>query len=139
MKRLAAVLVSVLGFAFTANGYRPLTKRPYGSVYAFGYGVFASELPMQSLGVQFTALAAVSRRLPPRIRRFSWLVSALSWLGLLGLRHVGHKANEPLTAALDAGLGPDRRTESGDLWRRPRGRRCDREETRRRTNAADLP
>jgi len=119
VKRLAAVLVSVLGFAFTVNGYRPLTKRPYGSVYAWGYGVFASELPMQSLGVQFTALAAVSRRLPPRISRFSWLLSALSWLGLLGLRHVGRKANEPLTAALDAGLGPDRRTESGDLWKGP--------------------
>ena len=119
MKRLAAVLVSVLGFAFTVNGYRPLTKRPYGSLSAFGYGVFASELPMQSLGVQFTALAAVSRRLPPRIRRFSWLLSTLSWLGLFGLRHVGRKANEPLTAALDAGLGPDRRTESGDLWKRP--------------------
>ncbi|HEX4559485.1 MAG TPA: alpha/beta hydrolase [Mycobacterium sp.] len=111
-------MVSMLGFAFTANGYRPLTKRPYGSLFAFAYGVFASELPMQSLGVQFTALAAVSRRLPPRIRRFSWLLSALSWLGLLGLRHVGRKANEPLTAALDAGLGPDRRTESGDLWKR---------------------
>jgi acetyl esterase/lipase len=119
VKRLAAVLVSVLSFAFTANGYRSLTKRPYGSVSAFGYGVFASELPMQSLANQFTALAAVSRRLPPRIRRFSSLLSALSWLGLLGLRHVGRKANEPLTAALDAGLGPDRRTESGDLWKRP--------------------
>ena len=119
MKRLAAVLVSVLSFAFTANGYRSLTKRPYGSVSAFAYGLFASELPMQSLGIQFTALAAVSRRLPPRIRRSSWLLSAMSWLGLLGLRYVGRNANEPLTAALDAGLGPDRRTESGDLWKRP--------------------
>ena len=119
MKRLAAVLVSVLGLAFTANGYRPLTKHGYGSVFAFAGGVFASELPVQTLGVQLTALAAVSRRLPPRLRRFSWLVSGLSWLGLLGLRHIGHKANEPLTAALDAGLGPDRRTESGDLWKRP--------------------
>jgi acetyl esterase/lipase len=119
VKRLAAVLVSVLSFAFTANGYRSLTKRPYGSVSAFAYGLFASELPMQSLGIQFAALAAVSRRLPPRIRRFSWLLSAMSWLGLLGLRYVGRKANEPLTAALDAGLGPDRRTESGDLWKRP--------------------
>jgi len=119
MKRLAAVLVSVLGLAFTANGYRPLTKHGYGSVFAFAGGVFASELPVQTLGVQLTALAAVSRRLPPRLRRFSWLVSGLSWLGLLGLRHIGHKANEPLTAALDAGLGPERRTESGDLWKRP--------------------
>ena len=119
MKRLAAVLVAVLGLAYTANGYRPLSKRGYGSLFAFSSGVIASELPMQTLFVQLTALAAVSRRLPARVRLFSWLVSALSGLGLVGLRHIGHKANEPLTAALDAGLGPDRRTESGDLWKRP--------------------
>jgi len=119
VKRLAAVLGSVVAFAFTANGYRPLTKHGYGSAYAFSYGLFASELPMQMLGAQLTALALVSRRLSPRIRRFSWLVSALSWLGLLGLRRIGRTANEPLTAALDAGLGADRRTESGDLWKRP--------------------
>ena len=119
MKRLAAVLVSALGLASTANGYRPLTKHGYGSVFAFAYGVFASELPLQTLGVQFAALAALSRRLPARLRLFSWLLSGLSGLGLLGLRHIGHKANEPLTAALDAGLGADRRTESGDLWKRP--------------------
>jgi acetyl esterase/lipase len=48
-------------------------------------------------------------------------VSALSWLGLLGLNRLGHQANLPLTAALDAGLGSDRRTQSGDLWKRPAG------------------
>ena len=56
MKRLAAVLasmVSILGFAFTANGYRPLTKSGYGSMYAFSYGVFASELPLQTLAIQW--------------------------------------------------------------------------------------
>ena len=68
MKRLAAVLVSIVSFAFTANGYRPLTKHGYGSLYAFGYGVFASELPMQVLGAQLIAQAAVLRRLPTRIR-----------------------------------------------------------------------
>ncbi len=119
MKRLAAVLVSVLGLVFTANGYRPLSKRGYGSGYAFGYGVFASELPAQTLGVHLAVLAALSRRLPPGIRRFSWLVAGWSWLGLLGLRHMGRNADEPLTAALDAGLGSGRRTESGDLWKRP--------------------
>jgi acetyl esterase/lipase len=119
VKRLGAVLASILSVAFTANGYRPLSKGGYGSVFAFADGVFASELPLQSLGVQLTALAALSRRLPPRLRRFSWLLTAVSGLGLLGLRRLGHRANEPLTAALDAGLGPDRRTESGDLWKRP--------------------
>ena len=119
LKRLAAPLVSVVSFAFTANGYRPLTKDGYGSVFAFAYGLFASELPLQTS-------ASSSRRWPhcragcrARIRRFSWLMSALSGLGLLGLRQLGHRANEPLTAALDAGLGADRRTESGDLWKRP--------------------
>ncbi|GAB7143556.1 alpha/beta hydrolase [Mycobacterium riyadhense] len=119
MKRIAALLVSITGFAFTANGYRPLTKHGYGSLYAFAYGLVASELPMQTLAAQCAALAALSRRLPPRVLRFAWLVSALSWAGLLGLRHLGRRADEPLTAALDAGLGADRRTESGDLWTRP--------------------
>lgn len=119
MKRLAAVLVSVLGLAFTANGYRPLTRSGYGSLYAFAYGLFASELPMPTLGAQLAALAALSRRLSGRVRLFSWLVATLSAVGLFGLRHLGRTADEPLTAALDEGLGPDRRTESGDLWKRP--------------------
>ncbi|QNI08172.1 alpha/beta hydrolase [Mycobacterium kubicae] len=119
MKRIAAVLGSVLGLAFTANGYRPLSKSGYGSLYAFAYGLFASELPMQTLGAQFAALVGVSRRLSPRVLRLSWLVSAVSWVGLLGLRHLGRSADGPLTAALDAGLGPDRRKDGGELWKRP--------------------
>jgi len=112
-------VVSVLSLVFTANGYRPLTRHGYGSLYAFGYGLFVSELPVPTLAAQVAAFAAVSRRLSPRVRLFSWVVSGLSWLGLLGLRRSGRTANEPLTAALDAELGPDRRTESGDLWQRP--------------------
>ncbi|ORW51767.1 esterase [Mycobacterium paraense] len=119
VRRGAAVLVSALGLAYTANGYRPLTRDRFGSGIVFAHGVFASELPMQTLAVQLAAVATVSRGLPTRPRRLSWLLSAVSWLGLLGLRRVGRRANEPLTAALDAGLGPGRRTESGDLWKGP--------------------
>ncbi|WP_424738921.1 alpha/beta hydrolase fold domain-containing protein [Mycobacterium sp.] len=122
MKRLAAVLasmVSIGGLAFTANGYRPLTKSGYGSMYAFSYGVFASELPLQTIATHAAVQTAVSRWLPRRFRWFSWLASAVSWLGLLGLRRMGHSAHEPLTAALDAGLGSDRRRQAGDLWKRP--------------------
>jgi acetyl esterase/lipase len=118
VRRIAAVLVSLAGLVFTANGYRPLSKRGYGAGYAFAYGLFASELPVQSLAVHFAALLAVSRRLSARVRLISWLVSAVSWVGLLGLRRAGLSANEPLTAALDEGLGADRRTEAGDLWKR---------------------
>ncbi|UQX10362.1 alpha/beta hydrolase [Candidatus Mycobacterium methanotrophicum] len=121
VKKLAAVVNSLAGLAFTANGYKPLSKRGYPSLYAFAFGVFASELPLQILAGHFAVLAALTRRLSPRARRFSWLVSALSWLGLLGLNRVGRAANVPLTAALDAGLGTARRTESGDLWKRPDG------------------
>ena len=73
MKKLAAALGSLAGLAVTANGYRPLTKRGYPSLYAFSFGVFASELPLQMIAAQFAALAAITRRLSPRLRRFSWL------------------------------------------------------------------
>ena len=121
VKKLLAVLAPLAGLAVTADGYQPLSKRGYLSMYAFSFGVFASELPLQLLVSQFALLAAVTRKLPPRLRRFSWLVSALSWLGLVGLHRIGAQADQPLKAALDAGLGPDRRTESGDLWKRPAG------------------
>jgi acetyl esterase/lipase len=121
VKKLSAALASLAGLAVTADGYRPLSKRGYLSIYAFSFGVFASELPLQLIAGQFALLAAVTRKLSPQLRRFSWLVSALSWLGLWGLHRIGRRANVPLTAALDAGLGPDRRTESGDLWKRPAG------------------
>ncbi|UMB72145.1 alpha/beta hydrolase [Mycobacterium paraterrae] len=105
----------------TANGYRPLSKRGYLSMYAFSFGVFASELPLQVIAAQFALLAAVTRKLSPHARKFSWLISALSWLGLLNLNRIGQQSTVPLTAALDAGLGPDRRTQSSDLWKRPAG------------------
>ncbi|HEU4362299.1 MAG TPA: alpha/beta hydrolase [Mycobacterium sp.] len=119
MRRLAAVLGSLAGLAITANGYRPFAKRGYPSMYAFACGVFATELPLQLIAVQSAALAAITRWLSPRVRRFSWLVSAISWLGLAGLNRIGRGANVPLTAALDTGLGADRRTESADIWKRP--------------------
>lgn len=121
VKKLAAVLGSLAGLALTANGYRPLSTRGYPSFYAFVYGLFASELPLQVVVGQFAMLAAVTRRVSPRVRWFSWLVSAVSWLGLLGLNRIGRQSNVPLTAALDAGLGTGRRTESDDLWKRPTG------------------
>jgi len=121
VKKLITALASLAGLAVTANGYQPLSKRGYLSIYAFSFGVFATELPLQLLAGQFALLAAVTRKLSPQSRRFSWLVSALSWLGLLGLHRLATRANVPLTAALDAGLGTDRRTEVEDLWKRPAG------------------
>jgi acetyl esterase/lipase len=119
LKQIGAVVIAILSAALTANGYRPLSKRGYPSMYAFTYGVFASELPLQILAGEAAALAAVSPGAGRRTARAAWLVSALSWLGLLGLYRAGQRADRPLTAALDAGLGVDRRTESGDLWKRP--------------------
>jgi acetyl esterase/lipase len=119
LKQIAAVFIAVISAALAANGYRPLSKRGYPSLYAFTYGVFTSELPLQMLTAEAAALAAVSPGLDRRTRRAAWLVSGLSWLGLLGLYRAGRRADQPLTAALDADLGSDRRTESGDLWKRP--------------------
>ncbi len=41
--------------------------------------------------------------------------------GIAEQSRAGHRANVPLTTALDAGLGPARRTDSAGLWRRPAG------------------
>lgn len=119
MTRLLAVLGSLTGLATTVNGYRPLAKHGYPSLYAFAFGVFASELPLQLIAGQSATLAALSRRLPPRVRRVAWLVSALSWLGLLGLNQLGRKADQPLNAALNAELGADRRVDGREIWNRP--------------------
>ncbi|CAN5443053.1 alpha/beta hydrolase [soil metagenome] len=119
LKNIAAVLIAAVSAALAANGYRPLSKRGYPSLYAFTYGVFASELPLQMLAAQAAALTAVTPGLGRRTGRIAWLVSGLSWLGLLGLYRAGRRADGPLTAALDAGLGTDRRTDGGDLWKRP--------------------
>ncbi|BBY53667.1 alpha/beta hydrolase [Mycobacterium koreense] len=118
MKKLAALLATLTGVAVTANGYRPLTKDGYGSLYAFAAGVFATELPLTLIAGQSAALAAVSRWLSPRARKVSWLLSALSWLGLAGLDRIGRQADQPLTAALDAELGTDRRSSATGVWSR---------------------
>lgn len=55
------------------------------------------------------------------MRLTAWLVAGLSALGLLNFSRAGHRANAVLTAALDAGLGAQRRTDTAGLWRRPAG------------------
>lgn len=120
MKFLAA-LGALFGAATTANGYRPQARDGYGSIYSFSSGLIVTELPLRVLAAQAAALAAVSRWLSPRVRWFAWLVSGLSWLGLIGLERSGRRAYAPLTSALDAELGIDRQTTSVDLWSRPVG------------------
>ncbi|MET0896919.1 MAG: alpha/beta hydrolase [Mycobacterium sp.] len=118
-KRVVALVVAIVGAAFTANGYRPLATRGYPSLYAFGSGVFASELPLQIMAAQTAAFLPVSRGLGRRTGTAAWLLSVLSWAGLCGLYRAGRVADGPLTAALDAGLGADRRRDSRGLWREP--------------------
>lgn len=119
MKQLAAIFGSLTGAVVTANGYRPLSRSGYLSTYTFVFGVFATELPLNLIAGQAAVLAGVSRWLSPRTRWIAWLVSVLSWLGLFGLHRAGQDADVPLKAALDAGLGTDRRTETAGIWKRP--------------------
>lgn len=84
-------------------------------------GLIVTELPLQTLVSQLGGLALTARRLTRPVRITAWLVAGLSALGLLNLSRAGHRANVPLTEALDSGLGADRLTESASLWRRPSG------------------
>jgi acetyl esterase/lipase len=120
VKRLVAtILAAVVGAASTLNGYRPLSQRTIPSLFAWLGGLIASELALQTVVIHAGVLGALSRGLSPRQRRWAWLVSAASWAGLFGLHQIGRHANVPLTAALDVGLGADRRTDSADIWRTP--------------------
>jgi acetyl esterase/lipase len=118
-RELALPATVIGGAAAAVNGYRPLAKKGYPSVAAFAFGVIVTELPLQTLTAQAGIVALLSRRASTPARRLAWLASALSWLGLLGLNRIAHQADVPLMAALDAGLGSDRRTHSDGLWRHP--------------------
>ena len=107
--------------ASTLNAYRPLARKGRLSVFAWMFGLVVTELPLQTLASQLGGLALAGRRLNRRARALAWLAAGVSALGLLNFSRAGHQANVPLTAALDSGLGPNRRTDSAGLWRRPAG------------------
>lgn len=116
-----ALAVAALTAASTVNGYRPLARHGYPSMWSWAFGLVVTELPLQTLASQLGGLALTARRLTRPVRTVAWLVAGLSALGLLKFWRAGHQANVPLTAALDSGLGTDRRTDSASLWRQPAG------------------
>jgi acetyl esterase/lipase len=115
-RRVAALLCAALGAVVTVNGFRPLFRGAIPSVISWVFGLIATELPLQTVAGQAATMAVASRELTARQRIFGWLVTAASTVGLRRLHRIGCDANEPLTAALDAGLGSSRRTTSVGLW-----------------------
>ncbi|WP_459981201.1 alpha/beta hydrolase, partial [Mycobacterium avium] len=121
IRQIGSLTVSAVTAASTLNAYRPLARKGYPSLYAWMFGLVVTELPLQTMLSQLGGLALTARRLTRPVRIIAWLVAGLSALGLLNLSRAGHRANVPLTDALDSELGADRLTESADLWRRPTG------------------
>jgi acetyl esterase/lipase len=121
IRQTAALAVAAVTAASTLNAYRPLARTGYPSVICWLFGSVVSELPLQTLASQLGGLALTARQLSRPVRTISWLVAGFSALGLLNFNRAGHRANVPLTAALDSGLGTARRTDSTGLWRRPAG------------------
>jgi acetyl esterase/lipase len=120
VKQHRGALICVLaGVIATVNGYRPLTSKGRLSLVTMAFGLLVSEFPLQTLVAQGGALTLASRRLSRQARRYAWLLSALAWLGLLGLKRAGHEAEAPLSAALKADLPTMPLIESERLWRRP--------------------
>lgn len=102
----AALVASIAGLLATVNAYRPLARKGRLSMAAVGFGVVVSELPLQTIAGQFAGLTLVSPRLQRGLRRTAWLMSLVSWLGLLGLHRIGRRVDIELSKALDAELGP---------------------------------
>jgi acetyl esterase/lipase len=120
-RQAGALAVAALTAASTLNGYRPLARNGYASLWSWAFGLVVTELPLQTLVSQLGGLAFFARRLTRPVLTVAWLVAGLSALGLLNFSRAGHQAAAPLTAALNSGLGTDRRTDSAGLWRRPAG------------------
>ena len=116
-----ALAVAALTAASTLNGYRPLARNGYSSLWSWAFGLVVTELPLQTLASQLGGLAFAARRLTGPVRTVAWLVAGLSAVGLVNFSRAGHQAAAPLTAALNSGLGTDRHTDTAGLWRRPAG------------------
>lgn len=121
IRQIGSVAVTTLTAASTVNAYRPLARDGFPSLYSWMFGLVVTELPLQTLLSQLAGLALTGRRLTRPVRIAAWVVAGLSAISLLNLSRAGHRANVPLTEALDGGLGADRLTESANLWRRPAG------------------
>ncbi|MGO9385529.1 MAG: alpha/beta hydrolase fold domain-containing protein [Mycobacterium sp.] len=121
IRQIGSLGVTAVTATSTLNAYRPLARSGFPSLYSWTFGLVVTELPLQTLVSQLGGLALTARRLTRPVRTIAWLVAGVSALGLLNFSRAGHKANVPLGEALDDGLGPDRRTESAGLWRRPAG------------------
>jgi acetyl esterase/lipase len=121
IRQIGSLAVTTVTAASTLNAYRPLARRGYASLFSWMFGLVVTEFPLQTMASQLGGLALTARRLTRPVRTLAWLVAGISAAGLLNLNRAGHKANVPLTKALDDGLGPSRRTDSAGLWRRPAG------------------
>jgi acetyl esterase/lipase len=121
LRQAASLVVTAVTATSTLNAYRPLARKGFLSLYSWFFGLVVTELPLQTMASQLGGLALTARRLNRPVRILAWLTAAVSAVGLLNFSRASHQANIPLSKALDAGLGPNRRTDSADLWRRPKG------------------
>ena len=121
IRQVASLVVTAVTATSTLNAYRPLARRGNLSLFSWMFGLVVTEFPLQTLVSQVGGLALTASRLTRPVRTLAWLVAGISAAGLLNFNRAGHKANVPLTKALDEGLGPSRRTDSANLWRRPTG------------------
>src|ERR1700756_4811155 len=107
IRQLGSLAVTAVTAASTLNAYRPLAPSGYLSLFSWLFGLVVTELPLQTLVSQLGGLGVTARRLPRPVRTIAWLVAGVSALGLLNFSRAGHRANVPLTAALDDGLGTE--------------------------------
>ncbi len=121
IRQVASLVVTAVTATSTLNAYRPLARRGNLSLFSWMFGLVVTEFPLQTLVSQVGGLALTARRLTRPVGTLAWLVAGISAAGLLNFNRAGHKANVPLTKALDEGLGPSRRTDSTNLWRRATG------------------
>ena len=121
IRQIGSLVVTAVTAVSTLNAYRPLARSGYASLFSWMFGLVVTELPLQTLVSQLGGLALTARRLTPPVRIAAWTVAGASALGLLNFSRAGHRANVPLTEALDDGLGASRLHRIGGSVAQPAG------------------
>src|SRR5262245_40773188 len=77
-RQVGAFAVAALTAASTLNGYRPLARTGYPSMWSWAFGLVVTEFPLQVLVSQLGGLMLTTRRLARPVRTTAWLAAGLS-------------------------------------------------------------
>ena len=117
-RQVAASAAAALSAASTINGYRPLARNGYPSLWSWAFGLVVTELPLQTLASQLGGLALTARRLTRPVRGCVADSGPLG-AGFADLQSRGPPGQCPADCSIGQGFGDPSPHQLTGLWRQP--------------------